>query len=562
MNMKTKGTILRRNISGKEYYYHKYLLGGKQVNEILTEEEAYGMAFKLNFKGDDIAEFLNHDFNLNIAYGEMLYKLGKPYRGYEKRFCYADIDDFLNNSYPGKVLALFGLRRTGKTTLMLQSINGFSMKQFGQTAYIKCNNGETVYQLLEDLKYLTNNGFNYIFIDEVTQLEDFVKLSSTISDIYGLMAKIVLSGADSLGFLIASYHELYDRIKMVHTTYISFKEFSHVLGIQSIDQYIEYGGTMSLEGVDYNKTIGVGAYSINEYVDSSIIHNIIHSLKSVDNGKYFFHLFELYERNELENVINRIIEDANHRFAISVIEQDFKSHDYGSLKQLLSLPRNYEKFGTVLDGVNEKKLVDDLMDALNIINKEKQTYQVDQDVLLELEEYLKRVDVIAEVDEVIYPSYSTRKRIIFTQPGLRYSQAKTLVEILLNDPKLKQYDNKIISAVREKLLSDVKGKMVEDIILYDATLKNENTFKMYFGIEGEFDMAMLFPNENYADIFEIKYSTAVDKNQYKHLINPKLIQLFEEKYDSIKCRTVLYRGEDTETEEGIIYQNIEEYLQR
>ena len=237
--MKTKGTILKREISGRYYYYHKYLDNWKQKNEIIQEDEAYQLAFKINFKGQNYDEFIDHKFNLEVSFGKTLALLGAPYRSFKKRFCYLKIQDYLDKPYAGRVLVLYGLRRTGKTTLMFQTINDLSFKDFAAAAYIKCDNKNTIYQLFDDLKYLTANGFKYIFIDEVTLLEDFVALSSTISDIYGLIAKVVLSGTDSLGFEIASHHELYDRNIFIHTTYISFKEFYSVLGIKSIDKYIE-----------------------------------------------------------------------------------------------------------------------------------------------------------------------------------------------------------------------------------------------------------------------------------------------------------------------------------
>ena len=43
----------------------------------------------------------------------------------------------------------------------------------------------------------------------------------------------------------------------------------------------------------------------------------------------FRHLRDLYEKNELTSVINRVVEDINHRFTLEVLAQDFKSHDLG-----------------------------------------------------------------------------------------------------------------------------------------------------------------------------------------------------------------------------------------
>ena len=558
--MISKGTISKRKISGKDYYYHQYLENGKQVSKVISEFDAYRLGFSIYFKGED--DFLNHEFHNDVSYGMRLYALSSAFKKYKKRFIFKDIDNFIkDDSSFGKLLVLYGLRRTGKTTLMFQEVNEFSIKDFSKVAYIKCSSSSSMYKLFQDLEYLTDNHFKYIFIDEVTLLEDFITLSSTLSDIFALKAKIILTGTDSLGFMIASHHEIYDRVTFVHTTYIPFKEFSYILNLNSVDKYIEYGGTMSFEGIDYNKVVMVNNNYVNEYVDSSIVHNIVHSLRVYKDGKYFLNLYDLYEKNELVNVINRVIEDTNHRFAISVIENEFKSHDYGSLKHLLLLPNNYAKFGDILEKVDEEKLVSDLMNALSIINKEKQTHKIDDDTLKEVEEFLKELDVIDYVKEINIGSVKENKKVVFIQPGLRYSQVKELINILLKDESLQKYDQIILDALQEKLLSDVKGKMIEELVLYETTIKNNRTFKLYFSYNGEFDMVSLFKEENdfYSNVYEIKYSSIVDKNQYRFINDKNLCEEFENKYYPIKDRGVIYRGENTKIND-IYYINIEDYL--
>lgn len=88
----------------------------------------------------------------------------------------------------------------------------------------------------------------------MTLFSDFIEGAALLSDIFAASGmKIVLSGTDSLGFLFAEDEQLYDRCFMLHTTFIPYREFAGVLGINGIDEYIRYGGTMSLGGVDYNK---------------------------------------------------------------------------------------------------------------------------------------------------------------------------------------------------------------------------------------------------------------------------------------------------------------------
>ena len=113
--------------------------------------------------------------------------------------------------------------------------------------------------------------------------------------------KIVLSGADSLGFLFSEDSQLYDRYYQVHTTHIPYREFEEILGIQGIDEYIRYGGTMSLSGVHYNEDSPFASKkNADEYVDSAIARNIQHSLKYYQYENHFRNLRELYEKKRAD----------------------------------------------------------------------------------------------------------------------------------------------------------------------------------------------------------------------------------------------------------------------
>jgi len=61
------------------------------------------------------------------------------------------------------------------------------------------------------------------------------------------------------------------------------------------------------------------------------------------------------------------------------------------------------------------------------------------------------------------------------------------------------------------------------------------------------------------EIYEIKYSTEIVKDQYKHLTNQEKNDLTEFKFGKIINKYVIYRGNST-TIEDIKYINIEEYL--
>ena len=146
--------------------------------------------------------------------------------------------------------------------------------------------------------------------------------------------KIVLSGTDSLGFWFALHQELYDRAVTIHTTFIPFREHSRLLGIDSIDEYIRYGGTLRAGELDFDDKDVISEdasfrddESTRRYIDTAICKNIQHSLSCCQDGGYFRHLQSLYEAGELTGAINRIIEDMNHRFLIRILTDKFKSHE-------------------------------------------------------------------------------------------------------------------------------------------------------------------------------------------------------------------------------------------
>ena len=557
--MDLKGSIVIKKNRGKMYYVHQYREGNKVVNRSLSENKAYELAFQLEYsKHDNYEEFKNHQFETDVQFGMNLFYLFEKSRNFNKRYCFETIQSFLydENVY-GKVLALYGLRRTGKTTLIFQSLASLSLFDYAKAAYIKISPKDSFRSLTNDLSYLTEHGFQYIFIDEVTLMKDFISLSSTLSDIYGLRAKIILSGTDSLGLMMSKYDELYDRVIFIHTTYISFKEFSEVLNKNSIDEYIEYGGLMSIESKPYQQNQIFSIESVNEYVDSAIAHNIEHSLKYYQDGDHFGALYPLYEKHELTNVINRLIEDSNHRFAISVIEQSFKSHDYGSLKNLV-LKHPDPEYQSSLDEVDEKKVISLLMNELSIINKEKQSQKVDEHVLSEIDSYLDLLDLCKEIDVVRIPSFYVEKRKLFIQPGLRYSQAKSLLEILFKQPKVLELPIKIRLFLKEKLLSDIKGRMLEEIVVYQTFQSGIDAFKVMFPI-GEIDLVSLDNQKQETSLYEVKYSTETHPRQSVFLHDEEKLSILERAYYPIVKKAVLYRGESKRIDD-IDYINVEEYL--
>lgn len=569
------GNITYKNIHGKRYPYYQWTENGKQRCRVVKADELQALSEKIEQRkvlqqklrdaeeNDTAPEVMGDEFFFSaVKKGKELTEFVKPVRNLKKRECYSKLHDYVYGNTTDRVLILYGLRRTGKTTLIRQLISEMDNDTLDKTAFVQITSKIDLAKINLDLRQLEKQGYRYVFIDEVTLMEDFIESAAIFSDIFASSGmKIVLSGTDSLGFIFSEDRELYDRCIMLHTTFVPYREFEEVLGIRGIDEYIRYGGTMSLGGVDYNRSGMTFATkeSTDEYVDSAIARNIQHSLRNYQQGNHFRHLSELYEANELTSAINRIVEDINHRFTLSVLTKDFKSSDLSiSAKNLL---RDRNSPSTVLMQIDTEEVTEQLRRLLEIRNKPEQTVEINDVHRLEIKEYLDLLDLTVDIDTVYLSDLNKKeKRTAITQPGMRYAQAEALIKTLMRDEVFRTLSLSERNAVTQRILSDIMGRMMEDIVLLETQMAYPKceVFKLVFA-KGEFDMVVFDPDNASCSIFEIKHSAESVPEQYRHLVDEDKCRDTEFRFGPITGKYVIYRGE-TQYVNGIQYMNVEEYL--
>ena len=437
-----------------------------------------------------------------------------------------------------------------------------------KTAYIKVQTTDDMSRLTKDLKALYELGYRYAFIDEITLLSDFIDTAAVLSDVFSMMGmKIVVSGTDSLGFVMANRDELYDRSVTIHTSFIPFREYARLLNICSVDSYIEYGGTLKMENMSFDDPDAAfdevafrDDESTRKYIDTAISRNIQHTLKNDHYGEYFNQLRELYEKGELTNVINRIVQHMNHRFVLRVVEDEFKSHDFGSAKELLLHDLPAER-ATVFYDVNEKQILERLKAIIEVKEKSETTVPITQEHIDKVKKYLLMLDLIVNCPER-YESGKQAEHIVFSQPGMRYAIAKALVYSLMQDAYFASISEADKAYITGKILDDVKGRMLEDIVLLEVRKTAPSTmeaFKFKFDAGGEFDMVIYDKASQNCRIYEIKHSTEANEKQTLHLRDAEKCQIVEKRFGPISGKFVLYRGKDTFAE-GVQYLNVENFL--
>ena len=578
-----QGSINIKKINGKEQPYLQWTENGKSKSKYIKKnerEEIFASVERRKQLQEELREIKKLEvvdtpvptkFETSVVIGNRLLAMTKGVRNLKERDCFKQLQKYLNSDATDRVCLVFGLRRTGKTTMLRQAVLKMTTEQASKTAYIKAKGTDTMAAMNRDLEKLLELGYENVFIDEVTLMDDFIDSAALFSDIYATQGmKIVLSGTDSLGFWFALHQELYDRAITIHTTFIPFREHSRLLGIDSIDEYIRYGGTLRAGELDFDDE-DVNAEdasfrddeSTRRYIDTAICKNIQHSLSCCQDGGYFRHLQSLYEAGELTGAINRIIEDMNHRFLIRILINKFKSHDLGSAADVLRRERDPEQRNDILDRIDKDAVTKRLMDLLEIRNREDQSIGITNAHVEEIKEYLKALDLIVDVpSETIIPSAEPLENIIFTQPGMRYCQAQALVHSLAKDELFASLSEKEKTMVSERILEEVRGRMMEEIVLletFKSAKKNKRVFKLTFSV-GEFDMVIYDSKENTCECYEIKHSVQIVPAQTKYLIDEEKLNQTSKRFGKISKRCVLYRGEDTVLENGIEYRNVEAYL--
>ena len=570
-----QGNITFKTINGKRYPYYQWTENGKQRNRIVKADEFEELSQKIeqrkvlekklreSSETEIVPEIMNETyFFSSVIVGDELLKTVNPTKKLKKRECYSALYDYVYGDSFDKVFILYGLRRTGKTTLIRQLIADMPEEMFSKTAFIQMNSSIDLAKINLDLKLLSEQGYQYIFIDEVTLMDDFIDSAALFSDVYAARGmKIVLSGTDSLGFVFSEDRELYDRCVMVHTTFISYREFSEVLGVEGIDNYIRYAGTMTLAGNRYNVSNATFAAkkTTDEYIDTAIAQNIQHSLKNYNQGDHFRHLAELYEAHELTSVINRIVERENKRFTINTLTQTFKSGDFGETKK--NLLKDQKNPTDILYIVDEKQIIEWFRKELDILNKPEMSVTISDIHVKEIREYLDLLDLTMDIDVIDITDLNKKEtHTVITQAGLRYAQATALIESLVRDTVFASFPLTERNQAKERLLSTIQGKMMEDIILLETKIAHPQceVFKLKFAV-GEFDMVVFDPDTASCKIYEIKHSTEIHPKQTQHLTDEKKCADTEFRYGTIKGKYVIYRGENKIVGD-INYLNVEEYL--
>ena len=440
-----------------------------------------------------------------------------------------------------KVLALYGLRRTGKSVLMLGKADTL-IQEGKKVLFFELHKGSNQKALLDDLQLAYSQGYQYIFIDEITYVSGFMDWANFL-DSHLPNVHVVISGTDSYGLYLANDTTLYDRCILVHTTRITYKEYCDLYPNTSIIKFIRDGGILTKDG---------DIESWQKYVDTAIVDNIVNTLQQMSGSRY--KALGSFSSQEQRSLI---------LYALAGFKLDFMR-----LKEVYDLSE-VSLARSNLAQRNEKRVILDDSYVADIkawarvmLGVEKIAGDVEL-ALNELEQVMLDLGVIATFPVSIETPRGilNRTEYVITVPGLRYHQTIVAASCIfdIENPNASAEDrNNFIQG----MLEVSEGFLLEAVIYSDlCSIFPEAVFKLEQirrTASGEIDL--LVTGSGGTHLYEVKRSSEQVDAQARNLRSLDFDALVEKLGYTAISKNVLYLGKTTDVMDGVRWINIEEFL--
>lgn len=433
------------------------------------------------------------ELDVDLVFGKSkLFKYIEPVAHLNKRFCFDTIKEFLDSEIGStrNILALFGLRRTGKTVMIQQAVK-------------------------------------YLLDDELTYAVGDLSFLSSLSDFY-TTKKTILSGTNSLGFVPLLRHTLFYRAIRVNTTYISYKEFSDLYPSAKLLDYIKAGGILGVDKNYLKSHVNIDSYIdvSNEYLLSSVVRNLFSGLENFDDLSFDYRLLsDMYfeDSERLKALVNNWLQHYGSDLVLKIVRGVplGSSEVSTTIVNLRSSVADWSSFKDELRALYLKKLklIDD-------------TYNFTNDELKEVKDFLSKIECYKKCDMTFYrgsdeENVSSRQLVFLIPVILRYSLLSLIMSIVDdNYSELAVKYNVTIDIVefKKRLLTTAIGQLFEDVI-YLEFMQHGIDFGFYRDSNKEVDL--VYKSTDGYHLYEIKLTNRIYLSDLKWLLCRDVIDKFQ-----------------------------------
>ncbi|QLJ53486.1 MAG: hypothetical protein Sv326_1311 [Candidatus Fermentimicrarchaeum limneticum] len=244
---------------------------------------------------------------------------------YKEREAYKQISKFIHLP---QMIAFTGLRRVGKTTLMLKIAEDFIKKGFEPRNIIYFSFDEfrevEIRELMKAYEELMERNLRegrfLLLLDEIQKLKNWEDQLKRFYDIFGRNTKVVISGSESLFIKKKSKETLAGRLFEFKIDLLSFGEFLQFKGIDLRPSGL-YEGEMRRLFNEFILTLGfpelIGVKEkevIRKYVRESIVEKIVY--RDIPG------LFKVKDPAVLESMLNVISEEPGQLIEVAELGKE------------------------------------------------------------------------------------------------------------------------------------------------------------------------------------------------------------------------------------------------
>ena len=397
-----------------------------------------------------------------------------------------------------KILAIGGLRGTGKTTGLLQALLDLD------ALYLCAQSGEE-----EDgadyIDKIKKTDKKYIVIDEYTWISNRKSLDFYLYTCVQNGKRIAITGTESITLDFLNYGNLIHRIDMVHVTIFSYDEYLHVYHLshtkENCKRYLMEGGVFSEYAItNYDSMIN--------YIRTAIVDNLVS------------YLGDKYEEQLVLQVVYTVLYEAVCSSTISKMSTYNVNHtpvknylDVFGIDAEITFPQN--DFRRMVDRVA------DILEQIGVVVKVPNAvidYEYEDDFYLQLN--LEKT-----------PKYKT----YIVNPSLTCQLIRTVYA--LND-----IDGYILGNVYEAcMMSYLAYYKLNDDKLYFIDLRYKN------GKNKELDAVMVRgTDERYLYLFECKYKAKAEIQKSNTIVSKELEEFLTCRFENseVDGRCFVYTGQE------------------
>lgn len=246
---------------------------------------------------------------------------------FKEREIYKELQKFM---FLPQIIALTGLRRVGKTTLMFKIVeddirNGFNPMNIVYFSFDEFREVE-IREMMKEYEELVEKNFRkgkyLLLLDEIQKLNNWEDQLKRIYDTFGKKIKIIISGSESLFIKKKSRETLAGRIFEFKVEPLSFKEFLLFKKVdfkpirlyekELVKLFNEFTFTLGFPELVNIKEKDV----IKKYVKESIVERVVY--KDIPT------LFKIKDISIIESLLNIFMEEPGQLIEISELAKELK----------------------------------------------------------------------------------------------------------------------------------------------------------------------------------------------------------------------------------------------